>query len=186
VFSVGGFSVGRARRGVALKRDEWRFVRGADFGGGKMRRSLSKAMAAALVASAMTLISASPSSAFSTFHGGGMGGFHGGMGGFHGGMGGFHGGMGGFHSGFGGFHPGFGGFHPGFRPGFAGFHRGFHPFFGSRRAFFFHHHRFFPVFATGAVIGGGWWGGYDGCWTYRPVYDASGAYLGYSYVNICW
>jgi hypothetical protein len=146
-----------------------------------MRRSISKAIATALVASAMALGSTIPSSAFATFHGGGFGGFHGGMGGFHGGMGGFHGSFGGFHS-------GFGGFHPGFRPGFAGFHSGFHRFFPGRRAFSFHHRHFFPntVFVNGAVIGGGWWGGYDGCWSYRPVYDASGAYLGYSYVNICW
>jgi hypothetical protein len=60
--------------------------------------------------------------------------------------------------------------------------------FPGRRAFFFHHHHFFPntVFVNGAVIGGGWWGGYDGCWSYRPVYDASGVYLGYSYVYICY
>ena len=154
-------------------------------------RRLSKAIVTALVASMMVLIFASLSSAFATFHGGGFhggfGGFHGGMGGFHGGMGGFHGGFGGFHSA-GGFHPGFGGFHPGFRHGFAGFHRGFHPFFRGRRAFFFHHHHFFPntVFVNGAVIGGEWWGGYDGCWSYRPVYDASGVYLGYSYVYICY
>jgi hypothetical protein len=34
------------------------------------------------------------------------------------------------------------------------------------------------------VVAGAWWGGYDGCWTYRPVYDAAGNYLGYSNVNI--
>jgi hypothetical protein len=141
-----------------------------------MRRSISKTIVTALVGSVMALGSASPSSAFATFHGGG----------FHGGMGGFHGGFGGFHSGFGGFHPGF---HPGFRPGFAGFHRGFRPFFGSRRFVF--HHGFFRngVFINGwwgpAVVTSAWWGGY-GCWTYRPVYDASGAYLGYSYVYICY
>ena len=136
-----------------------------------MHKTISKAIVTALAGSVMALGSASPSSAFATFHGGG---FHGGMGGFHGG-----------------FHPGFGGFHPGFRHGFAGFHPGFHPFFRGRRAFFFHRRRFFrnPVFVSGAVIGGGWWGGwggYDGCWSYRPVYDASGAYLGYSYVYACY
>jgi hypothetical protein len=44
-------------------------------------------------------------------------------------------------------------------------------------------------FVCAQVIGGGWWGGwggYDGCWSYRPVYDASGVYLGYSYVYICY
>jgi hypothetical protein len=35
------------------------------------------------------------------------------------------------------------------------------------------------------VVAGAWWGGYGGCWTYRPVYDGAGNYLGYSYVNIC-
>jgi len=137
-------------------------------------RRFSRAIATALAASMMALVSASPSSAFATFHGGG---FHGGFGGFHGGMGGFHG--------------GFGDFHPSFHPGFAGLHPGFHPFFRGRRAFFFHHHHVFPntVFVNGTVIGGGWWGGwggYDGCWSYRPVYDASGVYLGYSYVYICY
>ena len=150
-----------------------------------MRRSISKAMAAVLVAPMMALISASPSSAFATFHGGG---FHGGMGGFHGGMGGFNGGFGGFHSGFGGFHPGFGGFHPGFRHGFAGFHPGFRRFAGRR--FFFHHGFHNHVFISTAVVGGPWWwggyGGYDSCWSYRPVYDAAGAYLGYNYVNLCY
>ena len=87
------------------------------------------------------------------------------------------------------FIPGFGGFRPGFRPGFAGFHPGFHPGFAGRRVFF--HRGFFRngVWINGwwgpAVVAGAWWGGSDGCWTYRPVYDAVGNYLGYSYVNIC-
>ena len=82
------------------------------------------------------------------------------------------------------------GFHPGFRPGFAGFHPGFHPFFRGRRFVF--HRGFFRngVFINGwwgpALVTSAWWGGYGGCWTYRPVYDAGGAYLGYSYVNLCW
>ncbi len=135
-----------------------------------MRRSISKATITALIASVMTLCLTSPSSAF---------------GGFHGGFGGFHGGVGSFRPGFGGFHPGFGGFRPGFRPGFAGFHPGF----AGRRVFF--HRGFFRngVWINGwwgpAVVAGAWWGGSDGCWTYRPVYDAVGNYLGYSYVNIC-
>lgn len=141
-----------------------------------MRRSVSKAILAALVASVMALCSTSPSLAF-----------HGGFGGFHSGFGGFHPGFGGFHPGFGGFHQGF---HPGFRPGFAGFHPGFHPFFRGRRFVF--HRGFFRngVFINGwggpALVTSAWWGGYGGCWTYRPVYDAGGAYLGYSYVNLCW
>jgi hypothetical protein len=128
-----------------------------------MRKSISKAVVVAVLATGMALWSASPSSAF----------------------GGFRGGFGGFRPGFGGFHPGFGGFHPGFRPGFVGFHPGF----GGRRIFF---HRGFlrnGVWINGwwgpAVVAGAWWGGYDGCWTYRPVYDAAGNYLGYSNVNIC-
>jgi hypothetical protein len=128
-----------------------------------MRKSISKAVVVAVLATGMALCSASPSSAF----------------------GGFHGGFGGFRSGFGGFHPGFGGFHPGFRLGFVGFHPGF----GGRRFFF--HRGFFRngVWINGwwgpAAVAGAWWGGYDGCWTYRPVYDAAGNYLGYSDVNIC-
>lgn len=121
-----------------------------------MRRPMSKAIAATLVALVMALCSISPSLAF-----------HGGVGGFHGGV---------------------GGFHPGFRPGFAGFHPGFRPGFGRRFVF---HRGFFRngVFISGwwgpAVVTSAWWGGYDSCWTYRPVYDGAGAYLGYSYVNIC-
>jgi|SRR5271166_4592382 len=139
-----------------------------------MRRSISKAIAAALVASVLALCSASPSFAF---------------GGFHGSFGGFRPGFGGMHPGFGGFHPGFAGSHPGFRPGFVGFHPGFRPVLRGRRFVF--HHGFFRngVFINGwwgpAVVTGAWWGGYDSCWTYRPVYDALGNYLGYSYVNIC-
>ena len=141
-----------------------------------MHRSILKATVAALIASLMTLGLTSPSSAF--------GGSHGGFGGFHGGFGGFHRGFGGFRPGSGGFHPRFGGFRPGFRPG-VGFNSGF----GGRRFFF--HRGFFRngVWVNGwwgpAVVAGAWWGGYDACWTYRPVYDGAGNYLGYSYVNIC-
>jgi hypothetical protein len=96
-----GFAAPVARR--RLKPDD-RAPVGADFGGGKMRRSISNAVVAALVATVMALCWTSPSLAF----------------------GGFHGGFGGFRAGFGGgFHPGFGGFRPGFRPGFVGFHPGF-------------------------------------------------------------
>ena len=155
-----------------------------------MRRSIWKAIGTTSVALAMALCSTNPSLAF---HGGFGGGFHPGFGGFHSGFGGFHPGFGGFHPGFGGFHPGFGGFHPGFRPRFAGFHPGFHSgshqFFPNRRFVF--HRGFFRngVFVSGwwgpAVVAGSWWGGYDGCWAYRPTYDAGGNYLGYSYVNLC-
>jgi hypothetical protein len=130
-----------------------------------MRRSISRATVAALVALIMGLCSINPSLAF-------------------------HGGFGGFRPGLGGFHPGFGGFRPGFRPGFVGFHPGFHPGFGGRRFFF--HRGFFRngVWINGwwgpALVSSAWWGGDSGCWTYRPVYDGSGAYLGYSYVNVCW
>jgi hypothetical protein len=128
-----------------------------------MRGSISKAIIAALVALAMTLCSTSPSLAFGAFHGG----------------------FGGFHGGSGGFHPGFGGFRPGFRPGFVGFHPGF-----AGRRFFFHRGFFRNgVWINGwwgpAVVTSAWWGGYGGCWTYRPVYDGAGNYLGYSNVNIC-
>jgi hypothetical protein len=118
-----------------------------------MRRSISKAVGATLIASVMALCSTSPSLAF-------------------------HGGFGGFHPGFGGVHPGFAGFHPGFRPGF-----------GDRRSVF--HRGFFRngVWINGwwgpALITTAWWGGYDSCWSYRPAYDGAGAYLGYTYVNLC-
>jgi hypothetical protein len=131
-----------------------------------MRRSISKALAVAFVATVMAQCSTTPSSAF----------------------GGFHGGFGGFRTGFGGFHGGFGGFRPGARPGFVGFHPGFRPLFPGRRLVF--HRGFFRngVFVNGwwgpAVVGGAWWGGYD-CWTYSPAYDAAGNYLGYGYVNLC-
>jgi hypothetical protein len=131
---------------------------GAHFGDRNMRRSISKAIFVALVATVTALCSASPSSAFGSFHGGG------------------------FHGGLGGFHPAFGGFRPGFRPGFVGFHPGF----GGRRFVF---HRGF--FRNGVFINGWWgpgvvtWGGYDGCWAYRPAYNAAGAYLGYGYIDLC-
>jgi len=87
--------------------------------------------------------------------------------------------MGGFG---GGFHPGFAGFHPGFRPGFR---PGFVAFHGSR---FFH-----PGFFRNGVFINGWWGPTivagsawgAGCWSYRPIYDSWGSYLGEAYVNIC-
>ena len=126
-----------------------------------MRRSVSRAIGAALVALIMALCSTSPSLAF-----------------------------GGFHGGFGGFHPGLGGFHPGFRSGFVGFHPGFRPGFGGRR-FVFHRGFFRNgVFINGwwgpALVTTAWWGGDSGCWAYRPTYDAAGNYLGYSYVNLCY
>jgi hypothetical protein len=128
-----------------------------------MRNWISKAVVAGLAALAMSAAVISPTTPASAaqFHGGGFGG------GFHGG---------GFHPGFAGFHPGFAGFRHGFRPGFVGFHRGrfFHPGF----------------FAAGVAVGGiatyPFWGGYgNGCWYYRPIYDAWGDYLGQSYVSVC-
>jgi hypothetical protein len=118
-----------------------------------MRRSVSRAIGAALVALIMALCSTSPSLAF-----------------------------GGFHGGFGGFHPGFGGFHQGFRPGFVGFHPGFRPGFGGRRLVFhrgfFHNGGFINGWWGPALVTSAWWGGDSGCWAYRPTYDAAGNYLG--------
>ena len=138
-----------------------------------MRSSISKAIAAGLTGltlSVAVISSTTPASAI-TIHGGGFGG------GWHGG--GFGGG---FHPSFGGgfrpgFQPGFVGFRPGFRPGFARFHPGFVGF----------HRRFFhPPFFVNGVWVDGWSGGYgNGCWDYRPVYDAWGNFLGQSYVNFC-
>ena len=72
----------------------------------------------------------------------------------------------------GGFHPGFVGVHP----GFVGFH---HRFVHDR----FFHQRFF--FVNGVWVNG-WAGGYgNGCWDYRPIYDASGNFLGQQYINLC-
>jgi hypothetical protein len=105
-------------------------------------------------------------------------------------MGGGFGG-GGFHSGFGGgFHPGFGGgFHSGFHPGFAGFRPGFRPGFVAFRGPRFFHPGFFRngVFIDGwwgpAIVAGAAWGG--GCWSYQPVYNSWGSYIGQAYVNAC-
>ena len=149
-----------------------------------MRRSISRAIlagAAALAMSATIFSTTTPASAF-----------HGGVGGFRiGGFGGFHPGFGGFRRGFGGFRPaGFVGVHPGFRNGFVAFHPGHRPFFPGRRIFF--HPGFFRngVWINGwwgpAVVAGAWWGASSyGCWTYQPVYDAWGRFLGQSYVNVC-
>jgi len=126
-----------------------------------MRNSIFKAIAAGLTGltlSAAVISSTTPASAV-MIHGAGFGG------GWH---------RGGF---VGGFHPGFGGgFRPGFRPGYVAFHPGFVGF----------HRRFFhPVFMNGVWVNG-WSGGYgNGCWDYRPVYDAWGNFLGQSYVNFC-
>lgn len=148
-----------------------------------MRRRVLRAIVAGMSAfaiSAVVLCLATPASAF--------GGFHGGMG-FRPSLG----GMGGFRPAFGGFHSGFVGVHPGFRPGFVGVHPGFrqgfaafHPGFAGRRVFhpgFWRHGVWFPGWWAPVVVGGAWWGG--GCWTYQPVYDAAGNYLGYASVNIC-
>ena len=121
----------------------------------------------ALIASMMALCSASPSFAFGTFHGGSEVSMEA----------------------LAAFTLGLADSIQAFDPA-SSFHPGFHPFFRGRRFVF--HHGFFRngVFINGwwgpAVVTTAWWGGNDGCWTYRPVYDASGNYLGYNYVNICW
>jgi hypothetical protein len=123
-----------------------------------MRNSIFKATIT--LASALTMLAAvmsplAPASA-AQFHMGGFGG-------------------GGFHSRFGGgFHPGFGGF----RPGFVAFHdrRIFHPGF-------FRNGVFIDGWWGPAVVAGAAWGA--GCWSYQPVYDSSGNYLGQAYVNFC-
>jgi hypothetical protein len=132
-------------------------------------RSMSNRVIAGLSTLAISALglwwSATPASAFS-------GGFHGGMGGFR---------PGGFHAGFASMHPGFGGFHPALHQGFVGFRPGF---VGHR---FFHRGFQRNTVVIAGVAAGGYWGGYgDGCWTYQPVYDAYGRYLGQQYVNICY
>jgi hypothetical protein len=127
-----------------------------------MRNSIFKATIT--LASALTMLAAvmsplAPASA-AQFHMGGFGG-------------------GGFHSGFG------GGFHPGFRPGFGGFRPGFVAFHG-RRVFhpgFFRNGVFIDGWWGPAVVAGAAWGA--GCWSYQPVYDSFGNYLGQAYVNFC-
>jgi hypothetical protein len=130
-----------------------------------MRNSISTttiALRAALTMFVAVLSSAAPASAGGSRMGGFGGGFHSGFGG-------------GFHSGFVGSHPGF---RPGFRPGFVAFH-------GPR---FFH-----PGFFRNGVWINGWWGPAiaagaawgAGCWSYRPVFDTWGNYLGQAYVNVC-
>ena len=126
-----------------------------------MRNSIFEAIAAGLTGLTLSaaVISSTTRASAVMIHGGGFGG------GWH---------RGGF---VGSFHPGFGGgFRPGFRPGFVAFHPGFVGF----------HLRFFhPVLMNGVWVNG-WSGGYgNGCWDYRPVYDAWGNFLGQSYVNLC-
>jgi hypothetical protein len=127
-----------------------------------MRNTISRAMIAGLAAlSLMGSLVATSEPAAAQFHGGGRGGgAHGG--GFHGG--GFHGG--GWHGGGG----RGGGWHGG---GWAG-----------------------PAvvggLAAGALLGapyaygnGYGYGGYGGCQSYAPIYDAYGNYLGQQLVNGC-
>ena len=78
-----------------------------------------------------------------------------------------------------------GGFHSGFRPGFGGFRRGFVAFHG-RRIFhpgFFRNGVFIDGWWGPAVVAGAAWGA--GCWSYQPVCDSSGNYLGQANVNFC-
>lgn len=39
---------------------------------------------------------------------------------------------------------------------------------------------------AGALLGAdAYYGGYNGCWRSRPIYDASGHYIGHRNVNVC-
>jgi hypothetical protein len=126
-----------------------------------MRNTISRATIAGLAAlSLMGSLVATSEPAAAQFHGGGRGGgIHGG--GFHGG--GFHGG--GWHG---------GGWHGG------GWHRG-----GGWAG---------PAIVGGLAAGallaapyayGNGYGGYGGCTSYAPIYDAYGNYLGQQPVNGC-
>ena len=160
-----------------------------------MRKHISRTTVAGISAFAMSatvLCLATPASAFGGFHGG-FGGVRPAFGGFHSGFVGVHPGL---RPGFVGVHPGlrpgFVGVHPGLRPGFVGVHPGFrpgfHPAFAGRRVFhpgFWRNGVWTAGWRAPVVVGGTWWGGYGGCWTYQPVYDAAGNYLGYASVNMC-
>jgi hypothetical protein len=129
-----------------------------------MRNSISKSVVgglAALSLSATAMVMGEPASA-AQWHGGGHGGWHGG--GWHGGGGGWHGGYAGWRGGY---------WHPGYRRGGVWYNG----WWG-------------PAVATGVLLGAAaaypYYGyGYDSCWQNRPVYSASGAYLGYQMVNVC-
>ncbi len=124
-----------------------------------MRNRISKAIVAGLAAlslAASVIAAAGPASA-AQWHGGGWGGWHGG------GWGGWHGG-------------------PGWRGGY------WHP--GYWRGGVWYNGWWGPAVATGVLLGTAaaypYYGyGYDACWQNRPVYSASGAYLGYQMVNVC-
>jgi hypothetical protein len=150
------------------------------------------------------------------FRPGGFGGFHGSMGsfgGFHGpAMGGFRpsggmGGFGGFHGpAMGGFRPGTGAWHGGAwgHHGWAGW-GGRHLHGGCWNCGHWHNGWWWsPAFASGLIVGTAatypYWGGdygypyygydsygYDnGCWTYHPVYNRYGHYIGRRLVNVCY
>ncbi len=132
-----------------------------------MRNSVSKTIIAGVAALAMSagVVSSTAPAAAGEWHGGG-GGWHGG--GWHGG--GWHGG--GWHA---------GGWHGG-RTWHNGYWNGGHWYGGW----------WGPAVAAGLAAGAiatyPYWGGYgynNGCWAYRPIYDAYGRYLGQRYVNIC-
>jgi hypothetical protein len=130
-----------------------------------MRNTKTRATVAGLAALSLigSLVAIEPAAAAGALHGGG--GFHGG--GFHGG--GFHGGGvhgGGFHGG--GWHGG--GWHSG---GWAG-----PAVVGGLAAG--------ALLATPYAYGNGYgYGGYGGCQSYAPMYDAYGNYLGQQLVNGC-
>jgi hypothetical protein len=142
-----------------------------------MRNSISKTIVAGLAALTMSAAVISPTSPASAqqWHGGG---WHGG--GWHGGGwgGGWHGG--GWRPGWGG-----GGWHGAWNGG-----RSWHPGYwnGGRWYGGWWGPAVVAGLAAGAIATYPYWGGYgydNGCWAYRPTYDAYGQYLGQQYVNIC-
>jgi hypothetical protein len=125
---------------------------------------------ASLAFAAAVVLPASPAAA--QWRGGG--GWHGG--GWHGGWhgGGWHGG--GWRG---------GGWHGGWAGG-----RVWHP--GYWRGGYWYNGWWGPAIAAGVLAGAAiatapYWGGYyNGCWQYRPTYDAYGNYVGSQYVNVCY
>ena len=132
-----------------------------------MRNSISKTIVAGLAALAMSAatvsLPATPASAAwgGNWHGGGFGGGWGG--GWHGG------GWGGGRN-----------WHPGYWRGGVWYNGWWGPAIAAGIAA--------GALATYPYWGGGGYGyGYpnNGCWAYRPTYDAYGRYLGQNWVSIC-
>ena len=148
-----------------------------------MRKMISKAATAAVVALSLggaLVVPTEPAAAAFRMGGGGFGGgFHGGMGG--GGVGGWHGGWGGWRGGWGGWRPGWGGC----RWGGCGWGGGWWwPAGVATGVALASTYPYWGDYGYGYGYGNGY--GYDnGCTQLVPVYSRHGRYLGRRWVNVC-